>query len=171
MTTKTITHYSYFDSSSIYCAWYNEDREELFVSFSDGGDVYRYNQVPVSVFKNFVDAESAGKFYVRSIKSVFGPASLEEKEVEFSLSPNTTAGRPVRPLGEIQNAASAVNRAVEKADEPFEYNAIALISVPLISTQPRDLAVEILELVDALNNTQWAYAVESIHNVETTMWE
>ena len=160
MTTYTITHHNLFESTSINMGWYNEDSGNLWVSFANGSDFYRYKNVPVEVWNGFISTNSAGHYYAKFIKTDYGPAVVESSDPSFDFS---TSQVPV--------VIRDLDRNVQKVDEPFEYNAVATITlVSNISNNPRFFAEELLELVDSLNDTNWAYTIKSVENVETSTW-
>ncbi len=50
---------------------YDPDTETLEVEFSGGG-VYTYEGVPISVYNGLLSAPSAGQYFHRQIKGVYG---------------------------------------------------------------------------------------------------
>jgi hypothetical protein len=57
-------------SSNLRSVGYNSDRQILEIEFH-GGRVYRYFDVPLSVFEGLIDAASHGKYHNRKIKNRF----------------------------------------------------------------------------------------------------
>jgi hypothetical protein len=57
-------------SSVITSIEYDEDTAELDVTFS-GGKIYRYFDVPLGIYAEFLDAASKGAFFNDSIKDTF----------------------------------------------------------------------------------------------------
>jgi hypothetical protein len=58
-------------SSSLKSAGYDEGRMTLEIEFLKTGDVYRYLNVPVEIYTDFLNAESQGRFYVKYIRDAF----------------------------------------------------------------------------------------------------
>jgi uncharacterized protein YuzE len=58
------------DSSNIATVGYDTDSEILEVEFHNGG-VYDYFDVPETVFNQFLEASSKGKFFHRNIKGEY----------------------------------------------------------------------------------------------------
>jgi hypothetical protein len=64
-------------SSSLKSAGYDEGRMTMDIEFLNG-DIYRYANVPVEIYTDFMDAESHGKFYVRYIRDSFEFQKLKQ---------------------------------------------------------------------------------------------
>lgn len=62
MTTFEYTSITGFDSKAIDKAAYNENNEELYIKFVEGYQ-YIYVEVPVGVYTDFTEANSAGRFF------------------------------------------------------------------------------------------------------------
>jgi KTSC domain len=58
------------ESSLIARYGYDREREQLELDFHKGG-VYRYFDVPESIFREFLAAQSKGKFFLKRIKGVY----------------------------------------------------------------------------------------------------
>lgn len=58
------------DSSSISAIGYDRDLSVLEVEFVHGG-VYRYRQVPPSVHRDFLSAQSKGAYFNKSVRDRF----------------------------------------------------------------------------------------------------
>lgn len=61
------------NSSNIYAVGYQQEKEQLYVEFLDGS-IYRYNDVPESIWKKFLIVESKGSFlhfYVKINDNVY----------------------------------------------------------------------------------------------------
>jgi len=54
------------------------DSEDLYVNLMHGGHFYVYQGVPESVYKDFMAAESLGKFFVKEIKGKYPEIKYEE---------------------------------------------------------------------------------------------
>lgn len=154
----------YFDSSLISEASYDPNNGDLAIIFHDNGNAYVYHGVPSEVWTGLASAESAGRFYSRYIKSTYGPATLvtAEEISKATFAPYYT--------GTIPYASDVLNERVEQADEPFEFRAVAHIVVPLNSDSPSVLARDLVELVNSLNDTGWAYKVSDVELVEPAVW-
>ena len=50
----------------------------------NSSDVYNYQEVPASVYADFLAAESKGAFYVKNIKGQFKTDSEEEDEDDIT---------------------------------------------------------------------------------------
>ena len=50
---------------------YNESESELFVSFINTNETFKYSDVPKKVYDDFIKAESIGKFFSKNIKNEF----------------------------------------------------------------------------------------------------
>src|SRR5579864_20453 len=50
------------ESKMFTSAWYDADKQVLYLRFRKTGDVYRYFDVPVTEYQAFLDAESRGRF-------------------------------------------------------------------------------------------------------------
>lgn len=59
-----------FDSTAIRDIRYEDDRQKLFVTFTNGG-AYVYVGVPGELHRSFVEAESRGRFFVDQIRDRF----------------------------------------------------------------------------------------------------
>lgn len=57
-------------SSAILSATYDDENEELSLTFSNGG-TYDYHDVPKEVFDGLTAASSAGKFWHANIKDIY----------------------------------------------------------------------------------------------------
>jgi hypothetical protein len=64
-------------SSSLKSAGYDEGRMTLEIEFLNG-DVYRYSNVPMEVYTDFLDAESHGRFYVKNIRDAYEFQKMKE---------------------------------------------------------------------------------------------
>jgi hypothetical protein len=64
-------------SSQLESIGYDEERNELFVEFKKG-KVYRYLDVPKTVYTNFLNAESFGSFFFHSVKGQFDYELINE---------------------------------------------------------------------------------------------
>ena len=49
---------------------YREGARQLYLQFSDG-DIYRYFDCPVSVYREFLKAESKGRYFAKHIRNRF----------------------------------------------------------------------------------------------------
>ena len=56
------------ESSAIQAIGYNPDWQKLYILFHESG-VYRYNNVPPTLFEQLQQAQSVGKFYNQKIKA------------------------------------------------------------------------------------------------------
>lgn len=60
----------------------SENVGQLFVTFRKGGAVYRYDNVPLSVYDAMIDAEqsdgSCGKFFISNVRSSFFFEKVED---------------------------------------------------------------------------------------------
>jgi len=76
------------NSSMLTEASYNESFRALTIQFSATPEKYTFFEVPISVVRNFFEAESGGKFFTRNIKGTynFAKAKAKEKENENSNS-------------------------------------------------------------------------------------
>ncbi len=54
-------HHHKFDSTRVTEGWYNEKSRVVMVKFPDG-TFYRYFDVPITVWNDFIKADSAGRF-------------------------------------------------------------------------------------------------------------
>ena len=64
------------ESSAIKAIGYNPDSQKLYILFHESG-VYRYNNVPPTLFEQLQQAQSVGKFYNQRIKAY--PLQYPEK--------------------------------------------------------------------------------------------
>lgn len=67
-------------SSQISSVGYDRDTKTMYVEFSNG-TVYTYDEVPQNVFENMKNSNSAGRFFMTSIKGYFD-YSKTDLEVE-----------------------------------------------------------------------------------------
>jgi hypothetical protein len=58
------------ESGLFIAAAYREDARQLYLQFRDG-DIYRYFDCPVSVYRAFLSAESKGRYFARQIRDRF----------------------------------------------------------------------------------------------------
>lgn len=58
------------ESSNLEAASYNTITNELDIQFK-GGSIYRYSDVPESVYQDLLDADSHGKFFHTNIKGMY----------------------------------------------------------------------------------------------------
>lgn len=70
MANSDVSTHSFEGSSTILRADYDNLTETMKVYFRSGG-VYTYVGVPVSVFNDFTQADSAGRFFVLNVKNTF----------------------------------------------------------------------------------------------------
>lgn len=61
---------TYENSTQVSKAWYDEEKQALFVTFKTG-KTYRYDEVPLSVWEASLQAESIGKFLNTDIKGKY----------------------------------------------------------------------------------------------------
>ncbi|MDO9223149.1 MAG: KTSC domain-containing protein [Caulobacter sp.] len=59
-----------FNSTAIRDIRYEDDRQKLFVTFTNGGE-YVYVGVPGELHRSFVEADSQGRFFVEEIRDRF----------------------------------------------------------------------------------------------------
>ena len=70
------------ESSAINAIGYNPDSQKLYILFHESG-VYRYNNVPPTLFEQLQQAQSFGKFYnqyIRPHKIQYPPKLLLNRE-------------------------------------------------------------------------------------------
>lgn len=79
------------DSSFINRVWYDAKSSRLALELH--GDVYEYNNVPPFVYRELVEAESAGTYYRTKVRSQYGPGSnlgstlgMREMKVDVDLT-------------------------------------------------------------------------------------
>ena len=58
------------ESSALRSIGYDEEKMILEAEFKSG-KVYQYNEVPMEVFQNLINAESKGKFFNQNITNVY----------------------------------------------------------------------------------------------------
>ena len=77
------------ESSNLKQIGYDRETEQMRVRFKSGAE-YDYWHVPGTVFADFVDAESAGKYLNSEIKpkSIYNIVAKEEGEIEENNSPD-----------------------------------------------------------------------------------
>ena len=68
------------ESSLIAKAGYDAAAQVLSIQMVNSSDVYNYQEVPASVYADFLAAESKGAFYVKNIKGQYKTDSEEEDE-------------------------------------------------------------------------------------------
>lgn len=112
-------------STNLYRVLYDSQTSNLFVSFrSDPDKFYHYGSVPEDVFRDFVQAPSAGHYYATYIKGCYprgvdGYLSLEKREVAPVAAPATTRPFVVTfnlsdsPVAFIQDAAELLENLVD----------------------------------------------------------
>lgn len=61
---------NYFDSTNVLFSYYNEEKLELYVCFQ-GGQTYKYQNLPNDLNDLFLKASSQGKFLNENIKNKF----------------------------------------------------------------------------------------------------
>lgn len=76
MTEKTDIDMVLVESSNIHSVGYDEDKGELLVRFRSG-TLYRYQDVPRSVYQGMIEAASVGKFLGQSVKGVYDFEKIE----------------------------------------------------------------------------------------------
>ena len=57
-------------STQLKAVEYDTETEKLLVTFSNN-KVYMYNNVPVEVFRNLVESDSLGRYFINNIKNNF----------------------------------------------------------------------------------------------------
>ena len=62
-------HWHKVESSFVEAVGYDSDTNDLYVTLSHGS--YVYHGVPESVFHNFLEASSKGRFFNRNVKDVY----------------------------------------------------------------------------------------------------
>jgi hypothetical protein len=55
------------DSTNLSAVGYNRSARVLEVEFRSGA-VYRYREVPIEIYRSLADAESKGRYFIRSIR-------------------------------------------------------------------------------------------------------
>ena len=65
-------------SSTITSVEYDDDARELDITFTSGKK-YRYFNVPLEIYAEFLDAESKGKFFNDNIKGAFAFVEIGQK--------------------------------------------------------------------------------------------
>lgn len=58
------------ESSNITSIGYDPDEQKLEVEFH-GGSIYQYFEVPETLYRYFIEAESKGKFFAQNVKGYF----------------------------------------------------------------------------------------------------
>jgi len=64
-------HRRSISSTAISSVEYNDETEEMTVTFADGGQSYTHPGVPWEVFDGLVSATSAGRYYHANIKGQY----------------------------------------------------------------------------------------------------
>ncbi len=59
------------DSDMLSAAAYDADKQTLDLRFRKTGDVYRYIEVPQENYREFLDAESHGRYFLSHIRNHF----------------------------------------------------------------------------------------------------
>jgi hypothetical protein len=59
------------ESKLFVSAAYNAETHILYLRFRSGGDVYRYFEFPEDQFKDFIEAESRGRYFLDQIRDQF----------------------------------------------------------------------------------------------------
>lgn len=65
-------------SSNMKSVDYDEKEEKLIIEFI-GGSKYQYDKLSLQLYKDFMEAESKGKFFHKNIKSQFIGKKIEQK--------------------------------------------------------------------------------------------
>ena len=171
MTTSTLTKTTpltddafFWNSSTLDWAGYDANTKTLYVEFLSGTTVYAYADVPADVWEGFKGADSVGSYYHANIRGKYTRLpDLDGQTAQFEI------GDPhISPPPSVYDVASQI---VEHADEPFTYQALVHVVVPLTSGNPTDLARELTELIDAYNYAGYAYAVTDVSLVEPATWD
>jgi len=71
------------DSGLFTAAAFREGVRQLYVRFRDG-DIYRYFDCPVSVYKEFLTAESKGRYFSQNIRNRFRYELVHRNETSGS---------------------------------------------------------------------------------------
>lgn len=69
---------TYFDSSNLRAGLYNELEERLYLQFNSGERIYKYDNVPRSLWEKLKEAESAGSFFNSTIRGKFSYEELTD---------------------------------------------------------------------------------------------
>ena len=96
------------DSGLFTAALYREGSRQLYLRFRDG-DIYRYFDCPVSVHREFLAAESKGRYFVEHIRNRFRCELIHRKH----LGGNAGANLEEQLNSSVQLAR---RRAVQKRD-------------------------------------------------------
>ncbi len=59
------------ESAMLASVAYNATQLTLYLRFRNSGDVYRYFDLPVTLYQAFLDAESHGAFFLANIRNCF----------------------------------------------------------------------------------------------------
>jgi len=70
-------HLQPVESSNISEIGFDQDTEELYVRFKSG-KVYKYTNVPFSIYTALMEADSIGSFFHKEIRTAFDYQQLEE---------------------------------------------------------------------------------------------
>ena len=100
-------------SSNINSVDYDEKEEKLIIEFI-GGSKYQYDKVLPQLHKDFMEAESKGKFFYKNIKSQFIGEKIEEKHQCNGC------------LHSIGNFCAILNRIVDNYFSCKKYEPIAM---------------------------------------------
>ena len=68
---KDNTVFSYLKGECLESAAYNHALKQLFVTFRESGNTYRYYEVPTEQYLGLQRARSAGKYYNQEIKGCY----------------------------------------------------------------------------------------------------
>lgn len=66
-----MTEWVSVDSSAIRSIGYDSGTQQLFIDFEDSDPVYIFCNVPETVFRDFVNARSVGRYYHAHIKDQY----------------------------------------------------------------------------------------------------
>lgn len=65
-----------FDSSNLHSGLYNPREKKLFIRFQSGDRIYMYEDVPMKVWTELKNADSAGQYFNRSIRGEYNTEEL-----------------------------------------------------------------------------------------------
>lgn len=146
-------------STAVEEAWYNENTQRMTLRFPRGG-LYSYDEVSPELWREFIDAESMGRFFAQTFNSSTGNkwegAKHVESRTKFALV------EVERPAPEPDLDAFKVNltmgRGTQEFTVHFQYTADTKMAVRATSVEEAVKAVE-----DYAKSKGFAVEVEGVY--------
>lgn len=166
MTTINYTRVASPDSQAVDRAWYNDNNHDLYLELH--GVVYRYDNVPVHVYDELLDADSVGRYYRTRVQQ-YGPALHLGAKSNLTTIWETPRTQPVAAVEPVRVSGASFKPLTKTfVDKTFATGTTA--------TQHLSLNKDVTKAIETTYDHKFVFTIdgfegERTHTLKAKTWD